>query len=316
MASHSLSSIEIEMDVHQLLRLPLRNAFEAYRTDDVLIVWTLIQEQDAYVVNVFAPLGHVFWSFGPVRVFEFAQRDFVWSLGIEQLGDSIEKLIRRCHHPGVGTAAYCLLGLFTQQFGHRFEVGEPLEEVYRRCRRHFSAVIPTSARDRLKNHLQEQIRMNGETPLLSCDEREFFVSWGQDDDHPWHEHLCRPLVTMPSKVRRRILDDLRAMGDDLVSQFAAMAMPARFYYPGLISTMLSRLPDPESYDECLSILRMRARIHARIATLSALDQHCRELINPLFISPLRPEHVAELFAILSPRLDAQPFVRDPVIDTI
>jgi hypothetical protein len=284
----------VDVPLAELLALPRSNAYWEIRGEAPLMIRTEIPEQNTFVLNVFPPREHIFWSMSCFTPFRKAEANYVLSLGLAQLQKFIRGLIGREGALERQSAVYCLLGLLSQQHGDQL-----------------TAVVPREDGDRLRAYFEAQAAMKDEVALRACDEHVYFVSWGQDSRFPWYDLLHRAVALLTAEERHRYCRQLDEWADDPEALVSSCDLPPRFYYPALVQLGSSGQVDSSAYADCVRILKFRARFLASVATLAALDEHFSYLGQ--FESFLHEEDLGAIMKVLRRRLDGQSFVSDAVI---
>lgn len=219
---------EKEITRWELAGVDVANLCRADRDGSIQCWWTPVEEFNAYVLNVFAPIDHVLWDFSEYEAFGSGKFEYMHRV---RLSDSttgkLEALIRDTGAELKSDVAGELLRGLTQYFGDRYHSPHRGSAWSFSMRRHLSVAVPESCRPAVSRYFREQLRVFGESSTRSCPEDVSLTYDSTESDPTLGKLLCSNVLMLSEQERNAQLALIRS-GVDLLAQ----GKPEHFAFTG------------------------------------------------------------------------------------
>lgn len=311
--AESVNVVEKEVTRWELSSVDISNVYYANRTASVQLWWTPVEEFDAFVLNVFTPLDHVFWNFAEYASFRAGAVGYMHSLREKESTISIlNGVIRDTGAELKSDLASDLLGGFTRYFGDRYEPRENRRPAFLPYDRHQSIAVPRSCQLTASRYFHELVRVFDDSAMKQCPE-DVSLRYSKDESDRTLSSLLVKGVSLMTKDERNAQLALIRSGVDLLAD----DRPEHYCFTGnAISLAAFGIePDCEWLDEFAEIARFRVETAIRHYALTGVEKLKLDLDKGdwglLRLAGLRDELRGRLSAVLAryPVIQNNPFER-------
>lgn len=219
---------EKEITRWELSSVDIANVYRTDRTDCIQLWWTPVEELQAFVLNVFAPVGHVFWNVVAYHAFTAGAHASMQSLvSKESTPGIVNDLIRDTGEELKSELASELLGGLTHFFGDRYHPKHRRKPVFLSAGRHTSVGVPASCQPTVSRYFHEQLRVFGDSSTRPCPEDVSLTYDSTESDPTLAKLLCSNVFMLSEQERNAQLALIRS-GVDLLAQ----GNPEHFAFTG------------------------------------------------------------------------------------
>lgn len=277
-----MSLREVAIDRWTLSECPWDSAFAAIRSECVTLAWTELEAVNGSVLNVLAPIDHIFWNLDAYQTFQHGHQ--IASAGVASQPSTLSALIESVREVGErerSIYSFVLLGGISRCFGDRF-LPESLPSDYRTlAKRHHSFFVPSTCCGAVSRHFHELAVAFGESSARAArGSQEFVVTDSGRRRYPdeycafgkappllsWHElessvSFLKRLVDEgdDQQVLRRLVESTVVSGD------VSVAVPAEIVGDDSFLSLMSEL------------LALRANFAVEMLPSTVVERLLREL---------------------------------------
>lgn len=305
---------EKEVTRWELPSVDVANLCYADRDNSIQLWWTPVEEFKAYLLNVFAPIGHVLWNFSEYNAFGSGKFEYMHRLRmVESTKDKLDALVRDAGAELKSDVAGELFGGFTRYFGDRYHSPHRSSAWSFSMGRHLPVAVPESCRPMVSRYFHEQLRVFGETSTRPCPEDVSLTYDSRESDQTLAKLLCSNILMLSEQERNAQLALIRS-GVDILAQ----GNPEHFAFSGNaigISTAGIEY-NAAALGDFAEIARFRVETAVRHHSLRGVEKLLRfDLANKdwglLCLADLRDELRGRLNTTLAayPVIESDPFER-------
>lgn len=303
-----ISKIPITLD--EILEIEPSTLVDERLHDSTIVTRTTFDSLGFDVLNLFSPIGHIFWSFGIYA----AQRSLASSFASSVANDAL-RVIRseqgRLNTPTKSINAYEFLGSFTKGQGDVFfPYSDPDVSIpyWWFAQRHICLSCPTEHFDRYFDYFSSQLSQIGDDCFKLAAEESMLVDVSQYRENRDYNSLQMYVTKMSPSEREETLRSL--MRDD----FLQRTDPRVIEIAGCRGDgQLALLENVDAYDdaECIrGILIRRAQLAAQYMALPNVEAALIQLSKEHICSDLRTSQ--EMISTLNRRLSPFSVIRKSI----
>ena len=287
------------------------NSLESLRSlsgDSACLIWTSIEELDAFVLNVVAPKGHVFWdvSDGYAAFIRGAAR---FSQALSLSLETRDRLRDVLEEAGIERRSFCshvVFGGLTRPYGDYFLPVHLGGDYFLLAQRHMSIGVPASCRPAVARYFHRQMASFGDRALRECAEHSSLYGNGIASGSLARSALVLPLDALSSDERFEALDAMEnghwQAGRDFDLSHACRG----------IEIALLKPPAPDEVNSISALSRRRVELALDQGSLLVLERMKARLETPGWNSLSLADLREELRAALDTRLAGYPIIQtDP-----
>jgi hypothetical protein len=303
---------EKEITRWDLIDVAIADVYRSVRDATIQLWWTPIEELDAFVLNIFSPLGAVFWNFASYKAagdgaFKYAQR----LVKDERTRSILNKIILEVGAERRSEFSSNLLGGFTRFFGDSYQPQLQTQPPFLSAHRHLSIAVPASCQGAISRYFNRQLVVFKNTATKQCPEEVSLVLTGASHNEPLFGLLCKAVGTMSDGERDAHLYTTRSGHSPLATD-----EPSHLKYTGNSGISISPVGVGRE-SKWLNVFEeiSRFRVESAISHFSlsgAVKLKCElddERWSPLWLAGLREEFRGRLASTLAhyPIVETNPF---------
>lgn len=301
---------KIPITLSEILEVEPSTLIDERLPDSTIVTRTTFDSLGVDVLNLFSPIGHIFWSFGLFAAQRSLENTFATSVANDALR-VIQSEQRRLNIPATSINAYEFLGSFTRGKGDVFyPYSDPDVSIpyWWFAQRHICLSCPTEHFDRYIDYFGSQLRQIGDDCFKLAAEEKILVDVSQYREDRDYNSLQMYVTRMSPSEREDTLRSL--MRDDFLQSTD----------PGIIEIagcrgegQLALLENIDAYDDadCVcGILIRRAQLAAQYMALPNVEAALIQLSKEHICSDLRTSQ--EMKSTLDRRLSPYPVIRTKI----
>lgn len=274
------------------------------------LIWTPVEELDAFVLNILAPAGHVFWDFSESFQASLAgQARYTMSLNDRpDVTAHLDALCRELETPRASFLSHVVFGGLTRRFGERYFFAGTDDDIFRVAQRHASIGVPSVCVESVSRYFRRQAQVFADRAFRTYDEAAI-ASGGEESDAA-RTAISLGAEALPGAARTAAIDWLtQAIGQPGALDAIGLMHACRGANLGLFRT-----PGADHLDSIGTLLRMRVHAVVEHGTLAALDTMKSALTTPGWDRVEVAELRETLRGLIDTRLHAYPVAQtDPFV---